>query len=106
MTEKDPDGLHLVTAKMLADSLKMNLKDLMPAAASSQTDKKQIDSTAIATSQIKTSVNRFEEVQTVAPFIYSSAIDRSAEQQYQPQVKETSVFNPYPQKRLSVHLSA
>ena len=40
LTEKDPDGLNLVTARMLADSLKINLKDLMPIVAT-QTVKKQ-----------------------------------------------------------------
>ena len=43
LVEKDPDGLNLVTAKMLADSLKMNLKDLMP--LNNNTVKRQADST-------------------------------------------------------------
>ena len=49
--------------------------------------------------QIMGSVNKSETRQqsTVAPFICSTVntIDRSAEQQYQPQIKETSVFDPY-----------
>ena len=77
MTEKDPDGLNAVTAKMLADSLKINLKDLMPP---SHTVKKQIDSTAAASGQMKNSVGK-SEMRTVAPFICSTinTVDRSSE---------------------------
>ena len=45
LVEKDPDGLNQVTARMLADSLKINLKDLMPA---NHSVKNQQDSTAHA----------------------------------------------------------
>ena len=94
LIEKDPDGLNQVTARMLADSLKINLKDLMPA---NHSGKNQQDSTAHASGQIP-SVNK-SDLNTVAPFIYSSINTNRSAEQYQTHIKATSVFDPYPQQQ-------